>query len=173
MKKENKEKKEKKKKLPLRRTIANNMFALRAIWAASPIYLAVYLGSSFVYGIIEFLSEGYLLRMIVNGIDEGKSVESIVLFVLILASISLVSFTALSWFWNVISPVKQRRVSAYIEKMLFKKAAEVELACYENPVFYDKYVRAMDEAYDRIMKVMRTLDSLISRLVSHLELNGN
>ena len=166
MKKENKEKKEKKKKLPLRRTIANNMFALRAIWAASPIYLAVYLGSSFVYGIIEFLSEGYLLRMIVNGIDEGKSVESIVLFVLILASISLVAFTALSWFWNVISPVKQRRVSAYIEKMLFRKAAEVELACYENPVFYDKYVRAMDEAYDRIMKVMRTLDSLISRLIA-------
>ena len=166
MKKENKEKKEKKKKLPLRRTIANNMFALRAIWAASPIYLAVYLGSSFVYGIIEFLSEGYLLRMIVNGIDEGKSVESIVLFVLILASISLVTYTALSWFWNVISPVKQRRVSAYIEKMLFRKAAEVELACYENPVFYDKYVRAMDEAYDRIMKVMRTLDSLISRLIA-------
>ena len=161
-----KEKKEKKKKLPLRRTIANNMFALRAIWAASPIYLAVYLGSSFVYGIIEFLSEGYLLRMIVNGIDEGKSIENIVTFVLVLATISLVSFTALSWFWNVISPVKQRRVSAYIEKLLFKKAAEVELACYENPAFYDKYVRAMDEAYERIMKVMRTLDNLISRVIA-------
>ena len=42
-KKEKKEKKEKNKKLPLGRTVSNNMFALRAIFAASPLYLLVYL----------------------------------------------------------------------------------------------------------------------------------
>ena len=115
MKKE-KEKKEKKKKLPLGRTVSNNLFALKAIFAASPIYLLVYLGSSFIYGTVEFLSEGYLLRMIVNGIEGGRSVESIVLFVVILATVSLTSFTALSWFWNVISPIEQRKVGAHIEK---------------------------------------------------------
>ena len=164
--KKKKEKKEKKKKLPLGRTISNNMFALRAIFAASPIYLLVYLGSSFIYGTVEFLSEGYLLRMIVNGIDGGRSVESIVLFVVILATVSLTSFTALSWFWNVISPIEQRKVGAHIEKMLFSKAARVELACYEDPVFYDKYVKAMDEAYDRMLKVMYTLDDLIARFIA-------
>ena len=165
MKKE-KEKKEKKKKLPLGRTVSNNMFALRAIFAASPLYLLVYLGSSFIYGTVEFLSEGYLLRMIVNGIEGGRSVESIVLFVVILATVSLTSFTALSWFWNVISPIEQRKVGAHIEKMLFSKASRVELACYEDPVFYDKYVKAMDEAYDRMLKVMYTLDDLIARFIA-------
>ena len=165
MKKE-KEKKEKKKKLPLGRTVSNNMFALRAIFAASPLYLLVYLGSSFIYGTVEFLSEGYLLRMIVNGIEGGRSVESIVLFVAVLATVSLTSFTALSWFWNVISPIEQRKVGAHIEKMLFSKASRVELACYEDPVFYDKYVKAMDEAYDRMLKVMYTLDDLIARFIA-------
>ena len=164
--KKNKEKKEKKKKLPLGRTVSNNMFALRAIFAASPLYLLVYLGSSFIYGTVEFLSEGYLLRMIVNGIEGGRSVESIVLFVVILATVSLTSFTALSWFWNVISPIEQRKVGAHIEKMLFSKASRVELACYEDPVFYDKYVKAMDEAYDRMLKVMYTLDDLIARFIA-------
>ena len=164
--KKKKEKKEKKKKLPLGRTVSNNMFALRAIFAASPLYLLVYLGSSFIYGTVEFLSEGYLLRMIVNGIEGGRSVESIVLFVVILATVSLTSFTALSWFWNVISPIEQRKVGAHIEKMLFSKASRVELACYEDPVFYDKYVKAMDEAYDRMLKVMYTLDDLIARFIA-------
>ena len=76
MKKES-EQKEKKKKLPLGRTLQNNLFALRSIFEASPIYLLVYLGSSFVYGIVDFLSEGFMLRMIVDGIDSGKSIESI------------------------------------------------------------------------------------------------
>ena len=35
---------QKKKKLPLRQTLSNNLFALKVIWEASPIYLSVYLG---------------------------------------------------------------------------------------------------------------------------------
>ncbi len=160
-----KEKKEKK-KLPFGRTMSNNLFALRAIGSASPIYLAVYLGSSLIYGIFDFLTESYLLRRIVNGIDGGESVSSIIKYVLVLAAIILPIQCALSWFWNVVSPIETRKVGAYVERMLFKKSTEVELACYENPKFYDKYVKAMDEAYDRIMKVMYTLDDLIWRFIA-------
>ena len=72
----------------------------------------------------------------------------------------------MNWFWQVIGPVKQRAIGAYVEKMLLRKSAEADLACYENPEFYDKYVRAMDEAYDRIMKVMYTLYDLIARVIA-------
>ena len=168
VKEKSKEKKEKKKKLPFGRTVSNNLFALRAIWKASPIYLAVYLGSSFIYGALDFLSESYLLRRIVNGIDAGESILSIVRYVLILGIVTILCYIPLNWFWNVISPVKRRQVGAYVEKMLFRKAAEVELACYENPAFYDKYVKAMDQAYDRITKVMYTLDNLIARIIALL-----
>ncbi len=161
-----KDKKEKKKKLPIKRTMANNLFALKIIWKASPIYLAVYLGSSLIYGVLDFLSEGYLLRRVINGIDSGENIASIVRYVVILGIVCLVAYVSLNWFWNVISPVKQRRVGAYIEKMLFRKAAEVELACYETPSFYDKYVKAMDEAYNRMIKVMQTLDNLIARVIA-------
>ena len=165
-KKAQKAKKEKKKKLPLKRTISNNLFALKAIGIASPIFLSVYLGSSLVYGALDFLSESYLLRKIVNGISAGEDIIGIVKYVVVLGIVSLIVYTALNFFWNVISPIQERKVGAYIERMLFEKAAQVELACYENPKFYDKYVKAMDEAYDRIIKVMRTLDNLIAIVVA-------
>ena len=163
---EKKSQKEKKKKLPFKRTLSNNLFALRAIWTASPIYLTVYLGSSLVYGVLDFLSEGYLLRKIVNGVEGGEEIAGMIRYVVILGGVSILVYSALNWFWNVISPVMQRRIAAYIEKLLFRKAAEVELACYETPSFYDKYVKAMDEAYERMIKVMRTLDNLIARTVA-------
>jgi len=160
------QKKEKKKKLPLKRTISNNFFALRAIGIASPIYLAVYLGSSLVYGGLEFLSETYMLREIVNSVTAGEDIIRIIKFVVVLWIVSVVIYTVLQYFWNVISPIQQRKVGAYIERMLFDKASQVELACYENPKFYDKYVKAMDEAYDRMIKVMWTLDNLIARVIA-------
>ena len=164
--KEQKDRKDKKNKLTLKRTMQNNLFALRCIYEASPVYLAVFLGSSFVYGITDFLTEGYLLRMIVNGINKGESIKSIVIFVAILAVCCTASFIALSWFWQVIAPAQRRKVGAHIEKMLFQKAAAAEFECYENPAFYDKYVKAMDEAYERITRVMYTLDDLIARFIA-------
>ena len=159
-------KKEKKKRLPLGQTVANNLFALKMIAKASPLYLFVYLGSSFVYGILGFLSETYLLRRIVNGVSSGEPIEYILRYVIILGIVCLVSYMALQWFWNVRSAIEQRKIGAYVERMLFKKASEVELACYENPNFYDKYVKAMDEAHNRMLKVMYTLDNLINRIIA-------
>lgn len=158
-------KKDKKKFLPFKRTLSNNLFALKTIWTASPIYIAVYLGSSVVNGILSFLSEGYLLRRIVNGLDSGEKIASILTYVIILAAVTLGVYTALNWFWHVVSPIKQRKITALIEKMLYRKSSQVELACYENPDFYDKYVKAMDEAHNRIIQVMDTLDDLIWRIV--------
>ena len=161
-----KTKEEKKKKLSPGRTASNNLFALRNIWRASPLYLAVYLGSSLLYGTLDFLSESYLLRRVVNGIDAGEDIRNIVRYVLVLGGVTLVCYLAMRWFWNMVSPIEQRKVGAYVEKLLFRQAAKVELACYEDPAFYDKYVKAMDEAYSRMMKVMYTLDNLIARVVA-------
>ncbi len=165
-KKANQKSKEKKKKLSLKRNISNNFFALKAIWIASPIYLFVYLSSSVVYGILEFLSGTYLLRRIVNDVSSGSPISDVLIFTAVLGAITLIIYIALQWFWNVTSQKMNRRISMYIQKMLFRKAAQVELACYESPDFYDKYVKAMDEAQNRILRVMWTLDSLIQRFTA-------
>ena len=159
-------KKKEKKKLGFKRTAANNLFALKAIWEGSPSYLIVYLGSSVIYGVLGFLSETYLLRKVVNGVQSGEDIGSLVTYVAFIGITCIVVYQALQWFWNVMSPPKQRKIAANIEKMLFRQAAKVELACYETPSFYDKYVRAMDEAYDRTIKVMRSFDMLIDRFIS-------
>ncbi|MBE6603506.1 MAG: ABC transporter ATP-binding protein [Ruminococcaceae bacterium] len=158
--------KEKKKKLSFKRNISNNLFALKTIWIASPLYLFVYLSSSVLYGALDFLSGTYLLRKIVNGISNGDPIANILMFTAILGTVTLITYTSLQWFWNVTSQKMHRKISIHIQKMVFKKAATVELACYETPSFYDKYVKAMDEAQERIIKVMRTLDGLIQKFTA-------
>ena len=161
-----KAKKEKKEKLGFKKSLSNNLFAIKAIWRSSPSYMLVYFGSSFVYGILGFLSNTYLLREIVNEVTAGKNIERVLNFVIIITLLNITTGAALSWFWNVLSPPRQRKIAADIEKMLFRQAARVEIACYETPSFYDKYVRAMDEAYNRMMSVMRSFDGLIYKFIS-------
>ena len=161
-----KKEKQKKEKLSFKKTLSNNLFALKAIWQGSPSYLIIYLGSSFVYGILGFLTNTYLLRKIVNEMSNGGSIDSIINYTIALSIVCLISYTALHWYWNVGSVPAVRRIGANIERKLFRQAARVELACYETPSFYDKYVRAMDEAYNRMISVMNSLDRLIHKLIS-------
>ncbi len=157
--------KEEKKKLSLKRTVSNNLFALKNIWKVSPFYLSIYLGCAFIYGLMDFLVESYMLRMIVNSVSEGKDITNIVKIVAVIGIVFIAWNAFMQWFWNVISPAKTSLIAASVEKDLFRQAREVELECYETPSFYDKYVKAMDEAYSRITKVMQSLNNLIERTV--------
>lgn len=160
--------KEKKKKLPFRRSLSNIFFALSQVWEVSPAYFVMYYLMTLVYAPLDFLSGSYLIRLIVNGIENETKTSTILTFMIVIGVITVVINVINSLYWNVISPAQYRKIGASMQKKLFKKASEVELACYETPAFYDKYVKAMDEAYDRVMKVMGTLDNLIWRVVTLL-----
>ena len=151
---------------PCRKTIANNTFALKTIWEASPIYLVVYLISSVVYGCLNFFTGSYLLRRIVNDVLNGISISDVLMFTATLGAIMLITDILMQWFWNVTSQKMDRKIAVHIRKKLFKKASQVELACYESPDFYDKYVKAMDEAYQRTLRVMWTLRNLINQFTA-------
>jgi len=165
-KKTTKEKKEKKNKLSLRRKVSNLAFALRQIWEASPSYFIVYYLCTFIWAPLDFLTGSYLLRMIVNSVERDSPPETIITYMLVIGAVQIAANILNNMFWNVISPGQYHRIGTIVRKKLFNKAAEVELACYETPAFYDKYVKAMDEAHERVHKVMQTIDNLIWRIIS-------
>ena len=161
-----KEEKKKKEKLPLRRAASNILFALKQVWQVSPAYFIIYYLVTLIYAPLDFLTDSFLLRMIVNKVEADESVSSIVTYIIALAIVVIIINMVSSFYWNVISPGEYEKITAHIRKKLFKKAASVELACYETPAFYDKYMKAMEGARDRIMRVMRTIDNLIWRIVT-------
>ena len=163
--KKKKEKKEKK-RLPLKRSLSNIFFALRQVWEVSPSYFIFYYAMTFVWGTLDFLEGSFLLRMIVSGIEKATPTHLIVTFMLTIAIADVVVSAINSYYWNVVSPSKYQLVSATIRKKLFRKASTVELSCYETPAFYDKYMKAMDEANSRVEKVMGTIDNLIWNTIS-------
>lgn len=164
-KKKEKEKK-KKERLPRGRTLSNVIFALGQIWSVSPGYFIFYFVNTFLYAPLDFLSGSFLIRMIVNSVESGQPRRNVIIYLSVIAAATLVINVSNNYYWNVLSAGKYQEIDAAMRRKLFIKASQVELACYETPSFYDKYVKAMDEAYDRVMKVMRTLDDLIWRTVT-------
>ena len=163
-----KEKEEKKKKkLPLRRTVDNNLFALRQVWETSKIYFIVYYVTTFINAPLNFLLGTYLIKLIVDSVEgSGWSTQAIFTYIFIVGGTAIAIWMASNYYWNMISPQYSEKINHTLRRKLYRKSTEVDLACYETPEFYDKYVKAMDETQDRVWKVMNTLDNLIWNVVS-------
>lgn len=167
-KKTKKQPKKKKPRLTARRSFSNLLFALRQVWEVSPSYFIMYYVMTFLYAPLDFLTGSFLIRLIVDGVEEGKSTQGILTYMLVICAIAMILRGISNYYWNVISPLEYQRIGASVQKKLFQKASQVELSCYETPSFYDKYVKAMDEALDRVRNVMGTLDNLIWNVISLL-----
>lgn len=166
-----KEKKDKKKKkdpnaLKFRRVVSNNLFVLKIIHKVAPSYLPTYFLWSVGNAILDFLMSIWLLREIVNRYELGRPASEVIGMLLALIAAQLVWWLIIDTLPQIVYPRYRQKIVERIQTELFEKAAAVELECYENPAFYDKYVKAMDNAYGRCMDVVYSIDGLIWSIVS-------
>ena len=163
-----KNKKKDKDKSPLKtgRVFSNNLYVLGVIHRVAPSYLPTYFLWSVGNALLDFFTNVWLLREIVNRYQSGRSVYEVLWMLILLIGLNLLWYLAIDLLPTIVYPKYRQRIVERIEKELFKKAAVVELECYENPEFYDKYVKALEGANGKCMDVVYTVDSLIWALVS-------
>lgn len=134
------------------------MFALRVIHSAAPGFLLVSGICNLLDGFRTALTEVLVLRYVVNAVQQGKDFFTIAGVVLACFLLHIVLSLVVNYFspWNhpnVYVGNNQLKVRAYIDKMLMEKARAVDLASYEDPEEFDRYFKAYDGSYNRIMAV--------------------
>lgn len=101
-----------------------------------------------------------MLQFVINGIQNGLEFENIVAFVAALGIFHLLVCICENLFYSLFVPISNKKIHQHIQKQLFSKAASVELACYENSSFYDKYVKAISAAAGKATDVLYSLCSI-------------
>lgn len=153
-------KEEKNKKINWKRTIKNNGYMLGLLIKACPGVLIMALISTVLGAIYSFLQYTYLYQYALNALQEGKELKTILITLGLMLVYSIIHMT----FSNVESrylELKQPKVEAYIQNLLQKKAAEIDLSCFESSAFYDTYVKAVGEATNRAYTVMWNILDII------------
>lgn len=152
MKKHDKKKKE---KLSFAATMKNSWFAMKLAASICPSFI-VHTFIMWLIGQSEWVFfDGVFMKVIVNALSEGMEFKSILSFILICAAIFCLLAIYTGYVDNVVFPLKTNRLYGGIYKKLYAKAKNVELSCYEDPDFYNRYTMAMDGAEQKITAVIR------------------
>ncbi len=147
--------KKKKEKLSFAATMKNSWFALKLAAEICPSFIA----HTFIMWLIGqsewVFFDGVFMKVIVNALSEGREFSSILRFILICGAVFCLLAVYTMYVDNVVYPLKTNRLYGGIYKKLYAKAKNVELSCYEDPDFYNRYTMAMDGAEQKIASVIR------------------
>lgn len=142
-------------------TLSNNLYILKQIHIASRGRIFFELSSIILNTVSNILLDVYMFKYIINGIQKGLDFKRLVGFILTITAFHIFTATVVDYFWEKFAPVSNQKIYSHIQKNLFEKASSVEFACFEDPDFYDKYVKAISEANNRTNEVLRSLCDIV------------
>lgn len=165
MSKSPKQKKEKKERQKASAVLRNNfrMFAIVAKYCPSfPIFVAfdAVLGAS--SEVIFTIFTVYLLDQLGS---PDVTFKGIVTAVIIMALIVSAQYAFFSWYNRGYKPTIEQKIQYKLQGDLYRKALTLELACYDDPKFYNDFVFAMDQAKDKGQEVVFGLGNLLRKLI--------
>lgn len=158
--------KKNKKDISRGRAIKNNFFALRLIGKICPAFV-INAGTEMFLGYFEWLFySAFFMRYVIDSLDSGEPFWHIMKFVIIVA---IVMFS-MNLYERILAgsfyPVAGAKINKGLYTKLFRKARKVELECFEDNEFYDKYTLAMEKADERLSETVKALFKTICGAIS-------
>ncbi len=147
----------KKKEITLKQALKNNIYACRLLGSVSR--------SRTVHSVIKAALEYFdwifysavFMRFVLQAIEQQKSFYEILKFIIIVSILFAAIILYRSYVRNVSDPVTDIKIYHKLYSKIYGKAESVELSCYENADFYNRYTMAIDKADTKIIETVENI----------------
>ena len=142
-------------------SIKNNFYALSLVWKMCPgpvIHMAI---ARLLYYFGWLFYSAFFMRYVINALQAGETFQAIMIFIGITVGVFATMALYNSFIQGYVAPLANASLNKQLYQKLFKKSRNVELECFENSDFYDKYTLAMKNADVRLYE---TVDQLFGVL---------
>lgn len=159
----------KEKKLKSRiNAVKNNFFALRLVWKMCPIPVIHMAIARLLYYFGWLFYSAFFMRYVINALQAGETFQAIMIFIGITVAVFATMALYNSFIQGYVAPVANASLNKQLYQKLFKKSRNVELECFENSDFYDKYTLAMKNADTRLYETVDQLFGLLFGFIASI-----
>ncbi|MDR1399723.1 MAG: ABC transporter ATP-binding protein/permease [Treponema sp.] len=148
----------------MKRILQNNLFMLRYMWKYAKGNVLARFFTILLAPVQPFVFI-ICMKFSIDGIADGKPL-SYILSIIAIAFIASTVAALINAFITGSSSKARVRVKKGVQDELLTKILSIDIACFDDAAFYDKYVRALDEAENRADAVLDSIVGILSSLVS-------
>ena len=151
--------------------LKNNLFILGKVAKFTPDYFVWMVVEGLVWGMINSASAIFSFNLL-NAVSNGSDFAYALKIIAIMATFYLLAYAFDKWYWLIRNPLMRQKLHLKMHAELFSKAQTLDLACFDDPEFYNDFVWAMNESDKRAIDVMEDTGKLINRIVASSSLFG-
>ncbi len=147
----------------------NNWFLIKLMFSASPSFMIFTLMDSIRNQISIFFEHTYGIGYVLEAAEFHYPFRQVAQFILILAGCITLGMVFTVVAGDYIQEKERPKVREKIKMLLYEKTKELDLACYDNPEYYNEMVLAISEVdtqIDRCEAFLRNTASGITVFVS-------
>ena len=142
-------------------TVKNNIFAFKLLCKICP-QAVFHIGFRTLIDYGEWLFySAFFMRYVINALQEGRAFSTLLTFIGICVAVFASKTLYTDFIVGKIIPIATTQVNKKLYQILFKKSRNVELECFENADFYDKYTLAMKNADTRLINTVEKIFGVI------------
>ena len=147
-------------------TLKNNFYALGFVWSMSKSYVVhTFFCSAIGYFTWVFFS-AYFIRYIIQVVAGGEAVSTVYLYISMVTALMCVLILYERYVNRVVKPLKEIELYQRMYSVFYHKAENVELECFEDTEFYNRYTMAVDQACEKMTKIVGEMTSIICAVIA-------
>ncbi len=147
-------------------TLKNNFYALGFVWSMSKSYVVhTFFCSAIGYFTWVFFS-AYFIRYIIQVVTGGEAVSTVYLYIGMVTALMCVLILYERYVNRVVKPLKEIELYQRMYSVFYHKAENVELECFEDTEFYNRYTMAVDQACEKMTKIVGEMTSIICAVIA-------
>lgn len=150
-----------KKEITLKQAVKNNIYACKFLGSVSKTRAFHSVILSAVHYFDWLFCSAMFMRFVLNAIEQEKSFNEILYFIIAVSLIFIMETIYRIYVKTISNPVTDIKIYHNLYSKIYKKANSVELACYENADFYNKYTMAIDKADKRIIETAENIAKIV------------
>lgn len=108
----------------------------------------------------------YFLRFAINNVQEGGEFQDSAMVLLLICAGIILSQVIISSLNVKINARKSYEIQSAVKGKLFAKAISVDLSCYEDSTYYNKYTFTMSQCANKISRLIDAAASFTSSFIS-------
>jgi ATP-binding cassette subfamily B protein len=137
-------------KQSLNTVLHNNIFLMKHCFKAEPRFFVFNIFDGIRHELVVFLEFTIAFKFVLECVEFGRPFKEAAIFLAVLTLVAIAGTIASGHYWHKARVKAIPSVTLEFKKILYNKAQEIDLACYDNPEFYNDYILAVAEAEKQV-----------------------
>lgn len=148
------------------KTVKDNWYLFKLCFKAAPKYTVLSIVENIRNELVIFLEFTFGLNYVLECAEFGRPFKEAATFLLCLLAFVVLGLLFNAYLYQKLQMKSQPKIKQALKEMLFAKAKEIDLACYDDPAFYNDYVLSVSEVENQVDRLFQMISGLFAGLTS-------